>query len=58
MDNVRKVIEKYGVPIDLGMCEDIDAAISEYRSKLNEAGLDKIYNECKKQIQEYLKNNK
>lgn len=58
MDNVRKVIEKYGVPIDLGMCEDVDAAISEYRSKLNEAGLDKIYNECKKQIQEYLKNNK
>lgn len=54
---VGKVIEQYGVPIDLGMCSDVDAAIQEYKGKLKEAGLYEIYEECENQVQEYLKEN-
>lgn len=56
MASVGNVITQYGVPIDLGMCDDVDAAVEEYKQKLKEAGLDKIYDECEKQIKEYMEN--
>ena len=43
------------VPIDLGMVSDVNAAIAEYKTKLKEAGLDKITEECKAQVEEFLK---
>ena len=54
MAAVGNVITQYGVPIDLGMCDDVDAAVKEYKEKLNQAGFDKIYAECEKQVKEYM----
>lgn len=53
MAAVGNVITQYGVPIDLGMVDDVDAAIKQYRAKLTEAGFDKILEECKKQAKTY-----
>ncbi len=55
MAAVGNVITQYGVPIDLGMCSDVEVAVKEYKEKLNEAGFDKIYAECEKQVAEYMK---
>ncbi len=55
MAAVGNVITQYGVPIDLGMCSDVEEAVKEYKEKLNEAGFDKIYAECEKQVAEYMK---
>lgn len=53
MAAVGNVITQYGVPIDLGMVDDVDSAIKQYRAKLTEAGFDKILEECKKQAKTY-----
>ena len=55
MSAVGNVVTQYGVPIDLGMVSDVNAAIAEYKTKLKEAGLDKITEECKAQVEEFLK---
>ena len=54
MAAVGNVITQYGVPIDLGMEEDVDTAIKQYRTKLTEAGFDKILEECQKQAKTYV----
>jgi putative aldouronate transport system substrate-binding protein len=54
MAAVGNVITQYGVPIDLGMEDDVDAAIKQYRTKLTEAGFDKILEECQKQAKAYV----
>jgi len=54
MAAVGNVITQYGVPIDLGMEEDVDTAIKQYRAKLTEAGFDKILEECKNQSKTYV----
>jgi putative aldouronate transport system substrate-binding protein len=54
MAAVGTVITQYGVPIDLGMEQDVEAAIKEYRAKLTEAGFDKILEECQKQAKAYV----
>lgn len=54
MAAVGNVMTQYGAPIDLGMEDDIDAAIKEYKEKLTEAGFDKILEECKKQAKTYV----
>ena len=55
MSAVGNVVTQYGVPIDLGMVSDVNEAIAEYKTKLKEAGLDKITEECKAQVEEFLK---
>ena len=37
------------------MCEDVDTAITEYKEKLRDAGLYTILDECRNQINSYLK---
>lgn len=54
MAAVGNVITQYGVPIDLGMVDDVDAAIKQYRAKLTEAGFDKILEACKTQAKTYV----
>ena len=54
MAAVGNVITQYGVPIDLGMEDDVDTAIKEFRTKLTEAGFDKILEECKTQAKAYV----
>lgn len=55
MSAVNNVIKQYGIPIDLGMCDDVYGAINEYKEKLMEAGLYKILDECNNQINDYIK---
>lgn len=55
MSAVNNVIKQYGIPIDLGMCDDVYGAINEYKEKLMEAGLYKILDECNNQINHYIK---
>ena len=54
MTAVGNVVTQYGVPIDLGMVDDVDAAIKEYKEKLTQAGLDKILEECQSQVKDFL----
>ena len=54
MSAVGNVITQYGVPLDLGMVQDVDTGIKEYREKLSEAGFDKILEECKTQVKTYM----
>ena len=54
MSAVGNVITQYGVPLDLGMVQDVDAGIKQYREKLSEAGFDKILEECKTQSKKYM----
>ena len=42
MAAVGNVITQYGVPLDLGMVDDVEAGVKEYREKLTQAGFDKI----------------
>ena len=53
MAAVGNIITQYGVPLDLGMVNDVEAGVKEYRTKLTEAGFDKILEECKKQAKEF-----
>ena len=53
MAAVGNVITQYGIPLDLGMVKDVEVGIKEFRTKLSEAGFDKILEECKKQAKEF-----
>lgn len=55
MAAVGNVITQYGVPLDLGMVADVEAGVKEYREKLTQAGFDKILEECKSQVAEFMK---
>lgn len=54
---VSSVASQYGGPLYNGMIEsgNIDASIAEYREKLEQAGIDKIYDEVQRQYEEYKK---
>ena len=39
---VNQVVQQYGTPINVGLVDDVDAAIAEYRQKLTDAGIDKL----------------
>lgn len=55
---VSSVASQYGGPLYNGMIESaqIDKSIEEYREKLEQAGIDKIYDEVIRQYGEYKKN--
>ena len=54
MAAVGNVITQYGVPLDLGMVDDVEAGVKEFREKLTQAGFDKILEECQKQVKEFI----
>lgn len=39
---VNQVVQQYGTPINVGLVDDVDAAIAEYRQKLTDAGIEKL----------------
>jgi putative aldouronate transport system substrate-binding protein len=39
---VNQVMQQYGAPINVGLVDDVDAAVAEYRQKLTEAGVEKL----------------
>lgn len=54
---VNTVVSQYFMPISLGMVDDVDAAVEEFSQKLKEAGIDKIYEEVKRQTTEFAEAN-
>ena len=54
---VNTVVSQYFMPISLGMVDDVDAAVEEFAQKLKEAGIDKIYEEVKRQTAEFAEAN-
>ncbi|MDQ0900983.1 ABC transporter substrate-binding protein [Paenibacillus sp. V4I7] len=59
MAALTTVRTKYKAMLSLGMAEDVDKTISEFKDQAKKAGLDKIEAEFRKQMQAFLeKNNK
>ncbi len=46
--------QQYGWPLELGYTEDVEASIEEYRTAMQAAGIDKVIEECQKQLDAYL----
>ena len=54
MAAVGNVITQYGVPLDLGMVDDVEVGVKQFKEKLKQAGFDKILEECQKQATEFV----
>lgn len=54
---VNQVVQQYGLPINIGIVEDVDAAITEYRKQLKAAGIDVLLKEISNQMETYYKRN-
>lgn len=50
---ISQVQQKYSSVLFLGLDSDVDKAITEYRDQLKKAGIDKYYEEIKKQLFAY-----
>lgn len=54
---VNQVVQQYGLPINIGIVEDVDSAIAEYRKQLKAAGIDKLLAEVSRQMEAYYEAN-
>ncbi len=50
---VNQVMQQYGTPINVGLVDDVDAAIAEYRAKLTTAGVEKLVDAIREQTVAY-----
>lgn len=50
---VNQVMQQYGAPINVGLVDDVDAAIAEYRAKLTTAGVEKLVDAIREQTVAY-----
>ena len=55
---VTQVMQQYGAPINVGLVDDVDAAIEEYRAKLQSAGVDKLVEVIRDQTMAYTESHK
>lgn len=46
--------QQYGWPLELGYTNDVEASIEEYRAAMQAAGIDKLIEECQKQLDAYV----
>ena len=46
--------QQYGWPLELGYTDDVEASIEEYRTAMQAAGIDKVVEECQKQLDAYI----
>lgn len=53
MARVDSVVQQYYTPLMCGMAGDVDKAIADLRKQLDNAGIQRISNEIKKQAEEY-----
>lgn len=53
--SLKSLETKYGYMLDLGMVEDVEKGIEDFKSQAQKAGFDKIMAEIKVQLEEYLK---
>lgn len=54
---VNQVVQQYGQPINIGIVDDVDGAIAEYRKQLKAAGIDRLLEEVTKQMEAYYQKN-
>lgn len=54
---VTQVVQQYGSPLNIGIVNDVDKAIEEYRSQLKTAGVDKLLEEVTAQMKAYYEAN-
>lgn len=54
---VNQVVQQYGYAINIGIVEDVDAAIEEYRNQLKAAGIDRLLEVVSEQMEAYYLNN-
>lgn len=52
--NMNNTVMKYIPLLDLGLVEDIDKTLADFQKQAEAAGLDKIENEVKRQVSQYL----
>ena len=58
MDAVDSIVKDYYPSLELGLVDDVDASIDEMQKKCEDAGLDKITEELKKQYSAWLETRK
>ena len=56
LSNLNNAKTKYVPLLDLGLIEDVDATLQEFNDQAEGAGLEKVIDAYKEQIEEYLKN--
>jgi putative aldouronate transport system substrate-binding protein len=54
---VNQVVQQYGYPINIGIVDDVDTAIEEYRKQLKAAGIDRLLEAVSQQMEDYYKKN-
>lgn len=54
---VNQVVQQYGYPINIGIVDNVDAAIAEYRKQLKVAGIDRLLEVVAQQMEAYYKKN-
>lgn len=54
---VNTVVSQYFAPICLGMVDDVEASVEEFKAKLEEAGIRRIYEEVKSQTAAFIEAN-
>lgn len=52
---INTVVTQYLIPIHVGMVDNVEAAVEDLKDKLNQAGIQKVYDELKKQAEEFVK---
>ena len=54
---VNQVVQQYGYAINIGIVEDVDTAIAEYRKQLEAAGIERLLQVVTEQMEAYYANN-
>ena len=54
---VNQVVQQYGYPINVGVVDDVDAAVEEYRAQLKAAGIDRLLEVVSEQMEDYYTRN-
>ncbi len=54
---VNQVVQQYGHPINIGLVDDVEAAIEEYRKQLKAAGIDRLVEVVSQQMEDYYNKN-
>ena len=54
---VNQVVQQYGYPINIGIVDNVDIAIAEYRKQLKVAGIDRLLEVIAQQMEEYYNKN-
>ena len=54
---VNQVVQQYGYPINIGIVDNVEAAIGEYRKQLKAAGIDRLLESVSQQMEAYYARN-